>query len=90
MRIKRLADKVMWFVLGVVVAGLLLASSTSPGKVEAAQDIQQLERRIAALEERFRQMDAAAAQQRKQADANFKRQVEEQHRENKANVKKLP
>ena len=72
MKIKDWSQRIMCFVLGTVVAGFLIFSSTSHGKraetgfaMATGQNLQQrvalLEERVDAMEGRFRQIDAAAA-----------------------------
>lgn len=69
------AKRVLWFASGAVVAGLLMFISTSYA-IEPRQGlewrVEQLEGKVAAMQERFRQMDAAAEASRKAAEEQQK------------------
>lgn len=65
---RKWTDKVLWFVIGVVTAGSLMVISTSravapPPAVTPQCDHTDIERRLNAMEERFRRMDKAAAEE---------------------------
>lgn len=67
MRTRKWAYKALWFVIGAVAAASLMFISTS-GAVAPTADHERLtviERRLTAIEERFRQMDKAAAEDAK-------------------------
>jgi cell shape-determining protein MreC len=69
------AKRMLWFVFGAMAAGLLMVISTSYA-VEPRQGlewrVEQLEGKVAAIQERFRQTDAAAEEQRKAAEEQRK------------------
>lgn len=59
---RKWADKVLWFVIGAVAIGSLMGISTSPAVAQYDNErLSNIERRLNAIEERFRQMDKAAA-----------------------------
>lgn len=62
---RKWADKVLWFVIGAVAVGSLMFNSTSRA-VAPQYDNERLtaiERRLTAIEERFRRMDKDAAEE---------------------------
>lgn len=62
---RKWTDKVLWFVIGVVTVGSLMFISTSRAFAPQYDNerLTAIERRLTAIEERFRRMDKDAAEE---------------------------